>query len=501
MDGTTFSHFDWLVLGTYLAAMLAIGLRFSSRQTNSREFFLGSRRFSPLTISLSLLATALSAITYVGIPGLACEQDWRLFLSGAIAVVSMVCVARYFMPFFYNLKLPSVYEYLRLRFDTRMAVLGGVIFLAVRGLVAGIAIYAPSVALAAVAGWNLHVCVVVFGLLTICYTALGGMSAVVWTDVIQAIVLMLGAFVCLFILYTGIAMPPSEMIAVLAEERKFNIVDLRWSWVEMTFWAAVIGGFAYNLAFYGTDQVLLQRCMASRSLKASQQSLHLNALYIIPVILVFFTIGSLLYLFRRAHPQSLPEGLPLDQVFPYFIAHQLPAGVSGLLIAAIFAAAMSTLSSILNSLSTVTVTDYIKRFILPGRDDAQYTTIAKITTAVWGIAAIVLALFTDRLNESVALAALKAGGLFTGPILGAFLMGIFLPSITPTGAFLGTLLGMAVSLPVGFFTPLEPFWVLCGSCLLTFGVAAAVSAMAPMPAEDAKVRRQYTWFECRGRTR
>jgi solute:Na+ symporter, SSS family len=489
-----FSFIDWLVLGAYLAGIMLVGLRFSGRQKTSDEFFLGSRRFSALTISLSLLVTGLSAITYVGIPGLACEHDWSLFLSGAIGVVSMLFVARYFMPFFYNLGVPSVYEYLLRRFDVRVSLLGGVIFLAVRGLFAGIAIYAPSVALCAVTGWNLYLCIVLFGFLTMLYTAFGGMSAVIWTDVVQCVVLLVGALVCLGVLFFSINLSPSEMVSSLVEQDKVRVFDFRWSWVEMTFWGSVFGGFAYNLAAYGTDQVMLQRCMASSSLKASQKSLILNAWYTIPVILIFFVLGSLLFLFRQGHAGAIPEGLPGDQIFPYFIAHHLPMGVSGLLIAAIFAAAMSTLSSILNSLATITVTDFGKKLLLPGRTDAQYTAWAKGMTVMWGLVAIGCALFTEHLSDSVSLAALKAGGLFTGPILGTFLLGIFCPKITPSGAFYGTLVGLLTSLTAGFLTPLDSFWLLCVSCLVTAVVATVISFCAPQGAEQVQARRKYTWF-------
>jgi len=489
-----FSTIDWLVLGGYLAGIMLVGLRFSSRQNTSDEFFLGSRRFSALTVSVSLLVTGLSAITYVGVPGMACEHDWSLFLSGAIGVLSMLFVARYFMPFFYNLGVPSVYDYLLRRFDVRVSLLGGLIFLAVRGLFAGIAIYAPSVALCAVTGWDLYHCIVLFGFLTLLYTAFGGMSAVIWTDVVQCVVLLVGALVCMGVLFFSIGLSPAEMATTLVAQDKFRIFDFRWSWVELTFWGSVIGGFTYSLAAYGTDQVMLQRCLASNSLPSSQRSLVLNAWYTIPVILLFFILGSLLFLFRKTHAGSIPDGLPIDQIFPYFIAHHLPVGVSGLLIAAIFAAAMSTLSSILNSLATITVTDFGKKFLLPGRTDAQYTAWAKGATFFWGFVAIGCAFFTEHLSDSVALAVLKAGGLFTGPILGAFLLGIFCPRITASGAFFGTLIGLIASLSLGFLTPMESFWLLCVGCLVTAVVATVISICAPMTVEERQACRKYTWF-------
>lgn len=488
-----FSIWDWLILVVYLLGIVAIGLRFSSRQTSSDEFFLGSRRFGAFTISLSVLATSLSAITFVGIPGLACAGDWSLFLAGAIAVLSLLVVARFFLPFFYRLGLPSIYDYLERRFDRKTAFLGGMLFLMVRGLLAAIAIYAPSVALCAVTGWNLALCIFVFGFMTLLYTAFGGMSAVVWTDVIQVAVLFGGAFVCVALLWQQIALSPAEMLQTLNAENKFRILDFRWSWVEMTFWTSVIGGFIYNLAFYGTDQVMIQRCLASKSLRASRQSLVLNACYLLPVSVLFFMIGSLLYLFRRGHPNALPAVLPQDQIFPYFIAHQLPAGLAGLLIAAVFAAAMSTLSSVLNSLATVTVTDFYRKYFRPGASDRHYTRLAKLATLGWGLLAIGLALVADRLSNSVMLAALKAGGLFTGPVLGLFVAGIFLPHATANAAFTSALLGQAMSLGCGFGTRLDSFWVLVLGCVVTLVGTLLLSFLHPAGALEQNAVKPYTW--------
>ena len=248
----------------------------------------------------------------------------------------------------------------------------------------------------------------------------------------------------------------------------------------------------FNLAAFGTDQVMIQRCMASKSLKASKQSLILNAWYTIPVIVVFFCIGSLLYLFRRANPADLPAHLPVDQIYPYFIAHHMPVGVAGLLIAAIFAAAMSTLSAVLNSLATVTVNDFVKYF-RPNLSDERYTLMAKWTTVGWGVVAIALALVSNRLNDSVSLAALKAGSLFSGPVLGMFVAGIFLPWMTSRSIWWGSWAGAVVSLVSGFGTPLDSFWILILGFIVTMGVAGLISALRPATAVERSSIAPYTW--------
>ncbi len=481
----TFSGLDWIVLTAYLMAVVGIGVFFAHRQTTSSEFFLGSRRFGAFTVSLSVLATGLSAITFIGIPGLACATDWSLFLSGVVAIPALILVTNRFLPVFYRSGLPSAYDFLEQRFDRRVALLGGTLFLMVRGLLAGIAIYAPSVALCAVTGWDLFTCILIFGVLTLLYTALGGMSAVIWTDVLQVIVLFGGAFLSIGILWSKISLPPREMFDILLAENKFRILDFRWSWFEMTFWTSVIGGFLFNTAFYGTDQVMIQRCLASRSLKTAKNSLILNAWYMVPMLVIFFFLGSLLFLLRHQNPGNLPSELPMDQIFPYFIAHHLPSGVSGLLIAAVLAAAMSTLSAVLNSLATVTMNDFLKKYWTKDLSEARYTILARFATAGWGFVAVALALLADRLGDSVTLAALKAGGLFTGPVLAMFLAGLFIPWMNALAVFWAALVGVIVSLWTGFFSPMDSFWVLGLGCLVTIILAAGGSLVLNAASADS----------------
>lgn len=488
-----FSFWDWFFLVSYLAGVLVVGLWFSSRQTSSDEFFMGSRRFGALTISISVLATALSAITYIGIPGFAYAHNWSLFLSGVIGIVALVVVARYFLPLLYNLRVPSAYDYIEKRFDRKTAFFCGGVFLAVRGLLAGLAIYAPSVALCAVSGWNLTLCILVFGVLTIVFTALGGMSAVIWTDVLQTAVLFGGAFLCLALLWRDIDLPVGEAFAKLQADGKFQIFDWRWSWTELTFWTSIIGGLVFNIAFFGTDQVLIQRCLASKDLRAAQGSLVFNAWYMLPVMLIFFAMGSLLYLYAWRYPNVFPAKLPTDQVLPYYVAHRLPSGMAGILIASIFAAAISTLSAVLNSLATITVSDFVRKWLRPGRDDLYYTQLAKQATLWWGGIAIVTALLGESLGDSVSMAAIKLGGLFTGPILGVFVAGIFFRRTTARGVLLGALVGLIASLWLGMLTPMDSFWVLFFGAVCTIGFALAEGLCFPPDARERERIEPLIW--------
>jgi len=488
-----FSTFDWIVLGVYLAGMAAIGGYFSLSQTSTREFFLGGQRFGFLSISLSVLATGLSAITFIGLPGLVVKKDWSPLMASLVAVPATLIVAWLFVPFFWKLKLTSAYEYLERRFDSRISILCSVLFLMLRGLLAGVAIYAPSIALSAVTGWDISGCIIISGIFTIIYTSLGGMSAVVWTDVVQALVFFGGALLIIFQLAHQLPGGPSDWVQRAAADHKFNVFDFRLSWVKLTFWGSAVGGLFYNLAFYGADQVMVQRYLSSSSLKEAKKSLYMNALYLVPVTLLFFGIGTLLYLFVQDHKASFPSNLAFDQILPYYIVRYLPSGLPGLMVAAIYAAAMSTLSSVLNSLATVTINDFYKRWKSMETEE-HYVRLARKWTTVWGFLAIVTALLAVHINESVALAAIKGGSLFMGAMLGAFLLGMLSSRATASSAFIGCIIGVVASLIAGFATSLEMFWLTLLGTGITILAGLLISAIRPASPEQVARARALTIF-------
>jgi solute:Na+ symporter, SSS family len=487
-----FSALDWLLLTLYLVGMVAIGFYFSTRQTSTREFFLGGQRYGFWTISLSVLATSVSAITFIGQPGFVVERDWSTVMSSLVAVPAIFIVAAAFVPFFWRLKLVSAYGYLEQRFDARVALLCGVLFLMLRGVLAGVAIFAPSLALSAVTGWNLNGCILISGMMTILYTSLGGMSAVVWTDVIQALVLFGGAILALFILADKLPGHPADWLAQASADRKFNVFDFRFSLVELTFWGSTVGGLFYTVAFYGTDQVLVQRYLASSSLQAAQRSLYLNALYIVPVVLLFNGIGILLYLFLKAHRAEFPSTLVSDQIFPYFLVRFLPAGLPGLMVAAIYAAAMSTLSSVLNSLATVTINDFYKRW-RPAETETHYVKLGRRWTMAWGLLAILTALLTVKLDESVALACYKGASLFMGALLGTFLLGMCSRRATAPAALVGCLVGVIATFIAGG-SPLEMFWLMLLGTGITFFTGLVLSLIWRPTAQQVAKAQALTIF-------
>jgi len=496
----TFTLLDWLLLAFYLIGMLLIGFFFSGRQISTKEFFLGGRRFKSLAVSLSVLGTSLSAITFIGVPGFVVRRDWSTLCASLVSIPAALIVAWLFVPFFYNLGLTSTYDYLQRRFDRRVAALGGVLFLLLRGVLAGVAIYAPSLALCAVTGWNLTLCIVASGLMTVVYTALGGISAVIWTDIIQVVVLFAGATVVLIQLAHQLPGGLNDWIAEAAAAQKFNAFDFHFSAVKLTFWGAAIGGLFYSVAFYGVDQVMVQRYLASNSARQARKSLFLQSAYLIPSVLVFFVIGTMLYLFVEKNRTLFPNTLTPDQILPYYIVRFLPAGLPGLLVAAIYAAAMSTLSGVLNSLATISVNDFYKRFWKPNESESHYVRLGRRLTAAWGVLAILTALGVGHIDPSVWMQSIKASGLLMGPMLGMFLLGMLTERATPAAAFWGCLIGVAASLVAGFASPMEMFWLTLFGTSLTLMAGAIICFIWPATEGERMVSRTLTIRFCKAGT-
>ena len=488
-----FTALDWIALVIYLLAVIAIGLAFSSRQTSTNEFFLAGRRFKALAVSLSVLATGTSAVSFLGVPGFVIARDWSTLFASLMGIPATLLVAALFVPFFYNLKLTSTYDYLQKRFDAKAAALGGVLFFMLRGLLAGIAIYAPSIALCAVTGWNLTVCIVLSGLLTLAYATLGGMSAVVWNDILQATILYGGALVVIIQLSIRLPGHFGDWFAQASAANKFNLFDMHFSLVKLTFWGSAVGGLFYNIAFYGVDQVLVQRYLASKSLKDAQKSLYLNSIYAIPSALMFFGIGTLLYLYLTQNRSAFPSSLSSDQIFPYYIVRHMPPGLPGLMVAAVYAAAMGQLSSVLNSLSTVSVNDFYKRFWRPHESEEHYVKLGRRLTMVWGLLAIATGLLAVHMDPSVWMQGIKAGGLFMGPLLGMFLLGMISDRVTSNAAFTACIAGSVLSLIAGFGSRLEMFWLTLFGTAITLLLGRGLCIIWPASLATQKANFSYTF--------
>ena len=298
-----------------------------------------------------------------------------------------------FLPFYHRLRVFTAYEYLERRFNSSVRLASSLLFLLLRGSYLAVVIYAPSLVLSTVTGLELKWTIFIVGGLATLYTLLGGMKAVIWTDVVQATVLFGGLILVTVILALRVEGGVGEIVAAASDGGPFR-VELGWgTWAEVTLWAVLVNGFFIHLSMYGADQMTLQRYLTTPTLRAGRNSMLLNAVMVVPAVALLLFVGGALYVFYQQFPDRLAEGLKGDAVLPHFVIHELPAGISGIFIAAMFAAAMSTIDSAINSLSTSTMKDLYQRFVWPEAEERTYLNLSRLFTVFWGGVATFFALY------------------------------------------------------------------------------------------------------------
>lgn len=434
-----FGTLNYIVLGGYLGILVVMGFFISRKQHNVADFFKAGGRVPWWAAGISVFGTQLSAITFMAIPAKTFSTDWTLFfLLMTIIMISPVIIAL-FLPFFRRLNLTTAYEYLELRFNRTVRNLGSMIYVTLQFGRLGIVLLLPSLALSVVTGMSVELCILIMGVLSILYTVLGGIEAVIWTDVIQVLVLLGGALVSLVLMVYHMDMDWGTIKELALDSGKMKVFDTSFDFTGTAIWVVLIGGLASNLVQYGSDQTVIQRYLTTKDEKTAAKGIMTGAWMALPSSLIFFSIGTALYLFYLQHPEDLsPVIQNTDSIFPWYIVTQLPQGVSGLLIAAVFAAAMSSLDSSMNSVATVITTDFYKRWFPNVKEDNKQLSFARWITVVIGVGGTLLALLManmgipslwDQFNMLI--------GLFAGGLGGIFLIGILSSSVNGNGAVLG----------------------------------------------------------------
>ncbi|MGL4851746.1 MAG: sodium:solute symporter family transporter [Phocaeicola sp.] len=432
--------FGWLnygVLIVYMVLMLGIGFYFSRRASTSDQFFKGGGQIPWWAAGISIFATTLSAITFMALPAKAYTTNWLYFPMSFSILLMAPIVIKWYLPFFRRLNLTTAYEYLEKRFNLTVRLTSSVFFIVFMVMRIGIVLYLPSVALSTVTGIDLLACILVMSAVTIIYSTMGGVEAVVWGDVIQGGILVFGAIISVVYLVVGTG-GFMETISIGISADKFKMLDFSFDFTQPTFWVIFFGaGLANSLITYTSDQTIVQRYLTTADMDKTRRSLWLNGLIALPVLVLFYFIGTALYTFFYTHPELLPVTMSnAEGIFPYFIVNELPAGIAGLLIAAIFAATMSTLSSNINSASTAITVDFAKRMFPTLSDKSQVNT-ARISGVLVGILGTYLAIelsmmsvksFFDEFNTFI--------GLLTSGLGGLFAIGIFLPRVRGYAALL-----------------------------------------------------------------
>ncbi len=488
-----FGALNYSILGAYLAVLICMGVYFARREKTTDDFFRAGRRIPWWAAGLSIFGTQLSAITFMTIPAMSFSTDWRWFMGNMMIVAAAPFIVLFFLPFYRRLDVTTAYEYLEKRFNVVARLLGSVMFILLQFGRIGIVLLLPSLALSMVTGIDLYACIAGMGVLCIVYTVLGGIEAVIWTDVIQVIVLMGGAILCLILIPLQIPGGLDKITDIIGSADKMHMLDFRLDLSTPTFWVVVFGVFFAQFISYGTDQAVIQRYLTTPDEKSAARSIWTNALLCIPASLIFFGIGTALFVYYTVYPQQLnPTMAKGDAIFPLFIITQLPAGVSGLLVAALFAAAMSSLDSSMNSVATSVTVDFYGRFN-PEAPDRRRLNLARWVTVIVGLAGTIFALVMAgweirHLWEQFA----RYLGLFGGGLAGLFFLAIFTRRANGTGAVIGVLAAAVSQFAVERLTTIHVLFYPVTGIVVCFVVGYVASVLNPGPRKNLAGLTIYT---------
>jgi solute:Na+ symporter, SSS family len=495
-----FSTIDYAVLVVYLVGITIFGTMFRKSHHSVKDYFVGAKKTHWLVISLSIVATETSTLTLIGVPALAYTVYARPEQGGTLTylqvvfgyVIARVIISLLFIPAYFEGELLTAYALLSRRFGAATKHFAASLFLVMRALAEGVRVFAASLVLAAVIGASLpglpHLwlwSIILVGLLTLIYTFEGGIAAVIWTDLIQLVIYIAGSLLAAWQL---LRLVPGgwPVIAAHAESaHKFQMFSFSWDLsLPFTFWAGLVGGTFLTMASHGTDQLLVQRLLTCRDRRDAQKALVTSGFIVLFQFALFLTIGVMLYAYYRHFP--LPKLTSNDEIFPVFIVSSLPRGIAGLVIAAVFAAAMSNLSGSLNSLASTTVLDFYKPLLGQTRSDAELLKLSRWCTAAWGLVLIGIAVVA-RGWGSVFTVGLSIASLVYGPMLGAFLLGVLTTRANQAGVMAGIAVSLGTMMLVKYCSTLAWTWyVLAGTVVcVTVGYLTSLAA-ASRPATSVE---------------
>jgi solute:Na+ symporter, SSS family len=458
---------DLAIIALYLVGITLFGLRFRKRQRSLRDYFLAGRDIPWWAIALSIVAAETSTLTIISIPGLAYDTNLTFLQVVMGYVVGRFVISFVLLPHYFRGDLYTAYELIERRFGRGLRSLTAGLFLLTRTAAEGVRVYAISIVVAIALGTGEVSSIAIITILTLVYTFEGGLAAVIWTDVVQTVIYVAGTLVGL---WTILHLVPGGWTAIhsaAAAAGKLQLFDFTPSlFIPYTFWAGVIGGAAFTTASHGTDQLFVQRLLAARNQKQSATALISSGVAILFQFALFLMVGIMLWAYYRV--PSAAFGKP-DRIYPTFIVKQMPHGISGLLIAAILAAAMSNLSAALNSLSSSAIMDFYVR-LRPLADNRRQMLLSRLATFFFAIVLFALAVFSLHKAGRVVEVGLQIASVAYGALLGVFLLGVLTKRANQRGAMVGMLCGFSTDLYLWRWTHIPwTWWVLIGS-IVTFGV-------------------------------
>jgi SSS family solute:Na+ symporter len=473
---------DWIIVTGYLGAMLSLGVYFyvRSKKGSTADFFVGSRSIPFWAAGVSIFATNTSSISYIATPAKAFETDWQYMTGKVVTVLGLMFVAIWVVPLLRRLNLVSVFNYLEMRFNPVIRMLASALCMLMHvGSRMSVVLFLPALAIATITGIDVVWSILLMGVCTIIYTTMGGMRAVVWTDFFQVIVLMGGALFAIgYVFYSLGGTAIYETAMAYDKTHMFNFkLDL----TEPTVWGFLLLILFDTVLTFPKDQVLMQRTLATSSDKNAGRSIWVFAAVLLPGGFIFYVIGTVLFAYYKAHPERMDPLLPIDATFPLFIAAELPTGVTGLIIAGIFAAAMGTLSSTINSVATLLSVDFYERL---AKNPTQRSSVrfAEWMSVVIGLVGIGLALVLSRYDiHSLLDLTIELAGLLGGGFAGAYTLGMFTRRANSGGVTIGIATAIVVTMAAWFMSLVHPYFYLGISILVCIVVGYCASYLFPAP--------------------
>lgn len=475
---------DWLVIVVYLVSMIGIGLYFYLREKrkSTSDFFVGGRSIPFWAAGVSLYAANTSSISFIAIPAKAFETNWQYLTNNLVAVLGLMFVAVFIVPLLRRLNLMSVFTYLETRFHPAIRMLASALCIVMQiGSRMSVILFLPALGISTITGIDVVWSVLLMGGFTIIYTAMGGMKAVIWTDFVQVIVKMGGAVFAIAFIVWHLKGGFPEFAQVAAAADKTRLLDFSFDLTKATVW-----GFIFLVIFdvvltFPKDQVLMQRVLSTESDKEAGRSVWAFAAIMIPGGFIFYGIGTALYVYYQAHPERMNPLLPVDATFPLFIAAELPMGVTGLIIAGIFAAAMATLSGIMNSVATLISVDFYEK-LARNPTPKQSVFFAEVMTVVVGLIGIGAALLLARFDiHSLFDVSIELAGLLGGGFAGAYTLGMFTRRANSQGVAIGIAGSIALTMVAWSFDLVHPYFYLAISILLCIVIGYVASLFFPAP--------------------
>lgn len=431
---------DYAVLITYLIAVVAFGCGFVLRSRSSERFMAAGRSLPGWAVGLSIFGSYVSSISFLANPMEAYASNWGAFVFAFSLPLAAWLSVRYFVPFYRKSGEVSAYQHLENRFGSWARTYAVVCYLLLQATRLGMILFLLATALQPIMGGKIQHIIIVAGIVVTIYPLLGGTEAVIWTGVVQSLVMTAGPVVCVVLLLVGMPEGPGQVIEIADQEDKFSLGSFDFDFVASTFWVILVYGLVTHLQNFGIDQTYVQRYLTAQSDREAARSVWVGALCFIPLSALFFLIGTALFAFYRVHPGLLPAGAEPKQVFPFFIAHQLPPGVTGLMLAAICSAAMD---SNLNCCATLVLCDIYRRYFRPAATERESMWVLRATTLVMGGLCTGVALAMIEIESALQTWWLLAG-ICSGGVLGLFLLGLMFRRAHSAGAAIGTVAGVLV---------------------------------------------------------